>query len=98
MKNKQHKHILRAFISAKIPNAIYNEEFITLDSALSGYCYQALRYKRVNLATTEIITDRNKQSFSKLINQLEGEMKRELVIYYRLAVLAEAVVFEYAAT
>lgn len=42
----------------------------------------------------QVITKDNKRVFSELINQNNGERKAELIIYYRLAVLAEEVILQ----
>lgn len=98
MKNKQHEYIFKAFLSSKIPAAVHEHapNLIAVDSAIGGYCTQLLRHdKKFNCPTDSIIEERG--AFAKLINQSSGMEKDEIVIYYRLAVLAEAVVLQYCA-
>lgn len=47
MKDKQHELIIKAFIQAKIPEAIrrYAPDLINLDSVIGGYCTQLLKSK-----------------------------------------------------
>ena len=98
MKNRQHEYILRAFVEAHIPVAIRKcaPELIAIDSILGGYCTQLInRAKFIDLQSGELISKTEKAVFSKLINQSTGMEKDELVVYYRLAILVEAVLVQY---
>lgn len=53
------------------------------------------RAKFIELQSSEIISKTEKVAFSKLINQSTGIEKDELVIYYRLVILVEAVLIQY---
>ena len=100
MKNKQHEYIFKAFLSSKIPAAVHEHapNLIAVDSAIGGYCTQLLRHeKKFNCPTDSIISKEERDAFAKLINHSSGMEKDEVVIYYRLAVLAEAVVLQYCA-
>lgn len=53
------------------------------------------REKFVELPSSEIISKTEKVTFSELINQSTGMEKDELVVYYRLAILAESILIQY---
>ena len=94
----QFKHILKAFEESRIPTAIckHAPELIIIDSILGGYCTQLINGKKfIELQSGEFISKSEKAAFSKLINQSTGIEKNELVVYYRLAILVEAVLIQY---
>ena len=98
MKNKQHEHILKAFLASKIPAAVYEHapELVAVDSVIGGYCTRLLqRNKALECSPEGLIT--KEERAAKLINRAPDMEKDEIVIYYRLAVLAEAVVLRYSA-
>ena len=98
MENKQHEYILKAFLKSSIPTAMRSgfPEIIAIDSIMGGYCTQLMkRAKFIELQSSEIISKTEKVAFSKLINQSTGIEKDELVIYYRLVILVEAVLIQY---
>lgn len=98
MKNKQHKYILKAFIESRIPTVMRRSapELIAIDSIIGGYCMRLVkREKFVELPSSEIISKTEKVTFSELINQSTGMEKDELVVYYRLAILAESILIQY---
>ena len=98
MKNKQHEYILKAFMSSSIPLSVRRNcpELMAIDSFIGGYCTQLLnRAKILELPSSEIISKREKAAFSKLINQLTGMEKDELIVYYRLAILVESILVQY---
>ena len=98
MKNKQHEYILKAFVKSRIPTAMHRcaPELVALDSIIGGYCTQLInRAKFIDLQSGELISKTEKAVFSKLRNQSTGMEKDELVVYYRLAILVEAVLVQY---
>ena len=98
MKNKQHEYILRAFVASSIPDSVrqYSPELIALDSILGGYCSQLIhRAKFIQLSSDQIISIKERNLFSDLINRSSGIEKDELVVYYRLAILVEAILVLY---
>lgn len=98
MKNKQHEHILKAFLESRIPAVMRTNspELITIDSVLGGYCTQLIKQaKSIVIPSGEIISKTEKAAFSELISQAKGTEKDELVVYYRLAVLVEAILVLY---
>ena len=69
-------------------------ELIAIDSIMGGYCTQLMkRAKFIELQSSEIISKTEKVAFSKLI--INRREKDELVIYYRLVILVEAVLIQY---
>ncbi len=98
MKNKQHRYILKAFLESKIPAKIRLNapELIAIDSIIGGCCTQLLKQSKfIEFPADTIISKDDKKVFSKLINQSAGMEKDELVIYYRLAILAESILIQY---
>ena len=94
--NKHYELILRAFLETKIPDVIKQDQpnLISIDSALGGYCTRVLGGEK-NIKMRLVITKDAKKAFSELINHNIGEKKTELIIYYRLAILTEEVLFQY---
>ena len=98
MKNKQHKFILKAFIEAKIPKEVrmYYPNLIEIDTVIAGYCDILLRNKeKIYILPDKIITNNEKMIFSKLINESSEYSKDELIIYYRLMILTEFILYQY---
>lgn len=63
-----------------------------------GYCTRLLqRNKALECSPEGLITKEERAAFAELINHAPDTEKDETVIYYRLAVLAEAVVLRYSA-
>ena len=63
-----------------------------------GYCTRLLqRNKALECSPEGLITKEERAAFAELINRAPDTEKDEIVIYYRLAVLAEAVVLRYSA-
>ena len=98
MKNKQHEYILKACLESAIPAIMRkgSPELMAIDSIIGGYCAQLVkRAKSIDIPSNNIISNSEKAVFSELINQSTGMDKDELVIYYRLAVLAESILIQY---
>lgn len=101
MKNKVDKLVLKAFLEAETPAALARE-----DAAL---CKRYANYLRtlanrllmgrdetIEILTPAILTKEDKAGLNNLITRLpDGEEKRELVFYYRLAILAESLLYKY---
>lgn len=69
-----------------------------MDSVIGGYCTRLLRRnKALKCSPESLITKEERAAFAELINRAPDTEKDEIVIYYRLAVLAEAVVLWYNA-
>lgn len=98
MKNKQHKHILKAFINSPLPAAVRREcpELVIVDSVIGGYCSQLLNStKKIAIKTSEVVTKAEKVAFAELINKSTGAEKDDLVLYYRLIILVESILIQY---
>lgn len=68
-----------------------------MDSIIGGYCTRLLRRdKALECPPDGLITKEERVTFADLINRAPDTEKDEIVIYYRLAVLAEAVVLRYS--
>lgn len=69
-----------------------------MDSVIGGYCTRLLRRnKALKCSPESLITKEERAAFAELINRAPDMEKDEIVIYYRLTVLAEAVVLRYSA-
>lgn len=69
-----------------------------MDSVIGGYCTRLLRRnKALKCSPESLITKEERAAFAELINRAPDTEKDEIVIYYRLTVLAEAVVLRYSA-
>ena len=98
MKNKQHKYILKAFLESRIPAKIRLNapELMAIDSIIGGCCTQLLKQSKfIEFPADTIISKDDNKVFTELINQSVGMEKDELVIYYRLAILAESILIQY---
>ena len=101
LKNRADKLVLRALLETPAPNALAEA-----DAALSKRFVEDFKslVNRLLVGRSETIElfapplDReDKDAVNNLITRLpDGGEKRELVFYYRLAVLAETVVLKYA--
>ena len=98
MKNKQHEYILKAFLESSIPAVMRRSspDLMAIDSIIGGYCTQLVkRVKCIEIPSSEIISKVEKNIFAELINRSTGMEKDELVVYYRLAILVESILFQY---
>lgn len=98
MKNKQHEFIIKAFLESKIPEALreYAPQLIDIDSAIGGYCIELLKTKDgLNLLSDKIISENDKILISQIINKSTGNAKVNLLLYYRLAILTESILYQY---
>ena len=101
LKNRADKLVLRALMETDAPGALAEA-----DAALSGRFVDDFKrlVNRLLVGRSETIelfapplSREDKAAVNNLITRLpEGESKRELVFYYRLAVLAETVVLKYS--
>lgn len=69
---------------------------MAIDSIIGGCCTQLLKQSKfIEFPADTIISKDELKKFFGLINQSEGMEKDELVIYYRLAILAESILIQY---
>lgn len=99
MLSKHEVYILKAFMDMGLPRCIPNgSDLYILDEYIFGYCSRLLSSRRqVRIPEPTLITVDEKRKFSYLINKHSGNIKRELVIYYRLLTIVEEILLKYRA-
>ena len=97
MRNKQHKHILKAFLNTKVPTIIKQNspDLVLLDTVIGGYCTQLLKKEKIDFISNEIITTEEDNILLKLINNSLETEKEEIEIYYQLIKLVELILLKY---
>ena len=97
MRNKQHKHILKAFLNTKVPTIIKQNspDLVLLDTVIGGYCIQLLKKEKIDFISNEIITTEEDNILLKLINNSLETEKEEIEIYYQLIKLVELILLKY---
>ena len=103
LKNRVDKLVLKAFLEMEIPAALpredgalakkYGEELRTLvNRLLMG------RDEKIEILLPQLLTKEDKAGLNNIITRLENEdEKRELVFFYRLAILVETLLYKYRA-
>ena len=103
IKNRVDKLVLKAFLEMPVPavlpkeepelNRIFGEELRSLaNRLLMG------RDERIEILKPAVLTKEDKTGINALITRLsDGEEKRDLVFYYRLAILVETLLYKYRA-
>ena len=103
LKNRADKLVLKAFLELDVPEALRRE-----DAALAGRGGDELqsmanrllmgRNETIEILTPGLLTKEDKAGFNSIITRLpDGEEKRELVFFYRLAILVETILLKYRA-
>ena len=103
LKNRADKLVLKAFLELDVPAALTRE-----DEALARRCGAELqslanrllmgRSETIEILTPAVLSKEDKAAFNNIISRLpDGEEKRELVFFYRLAVLVETILLKYRA-
>ena len=103
LKNRADKLVLKAFLELDVPAALTRE-----DEALARRCGAELqslanrllmgRSETIEILTPAVLAKEEKAAFNNIISRLpDGEEKRELVFFYRLAVLVETILLKYRA-
>ena len=103
LKNRADKLVLKAFLELDVPAALTRE-----DEALARRCGAELqslanrllmgRSETIEILTPAVLAREDKAAFNNIISRLpDGEEKRELVFFYRLAVLVETILLKYRA-
>lgn len=101
LNNKTDKLVLKAFLELPVPEALRRE-----NAALAARCGDELRSvanrllvgrsQTIELLTPQLISREDKAALNDAITRLpEGEDKRALVFFYRLAILVELVIQKY---
>ena len=103
LKNRADKLVLKAFLELQVPEALRREdpelakrggeELLSMaNRLLMG------RSESIEILTPALLTKEDKTSFNGIISRLpDGEDKRELVFFYRLAILVETILLKYRA-
>lgn len=103
LKNKVDKLVLKAFLEAEVPLVLRREDEQLAKRAgddLRSVTNRLLmgRSETIEILTPGLLTKEDKAGLNNIITRLpDGEEKRELVFYYRLAILVETVVLKYRA-
>lgn len=103
LKNKADKLVLKALLETPVPELLRRE-----DAALAARCGDELRSlanrllvgrsERIEILTPAILTKEDKAAINALITRSpDGAEKRDLIFFYRLAVLSETVILKYRA-
>jgi len=103
LKNKVDKLVLKAFLEMQVPECLRNE-----DAALAKCFGDDLRSmanrllmgrdEKIEILKSQLLTKEDKAGINNIITRLpDGEDKRELVFFYRLAILVETLLFKYRA-
>lgn len=103
LKNRVDKLVLKAYLEMETPSALRREEEALarkLGDELRSLANRLLmgRDERIELLAPAVLTKEDKGGVNALITRLpDGEEKRELVFFYRLAVLVETILYKYRA-
>ena len=103
LKNKADKLVLKALLETPMPCLLQRE-----DGALAQRCVDELkslanrllmgRNEQIEILTPFVLSREDKAAVNNIITRSpDGEEKRDLIFYYRLAVLVETVLLKYRA-
>jgi len=103
LKNRADKLVLKAFLELQVPAALRRE-----DPALARRGGEELlsmanrllmgRNETIEILTPALLTKEDKTAFNNIISRLpDGEEKRDMVFFYRLAILVETILLKYRA-
>ena len=103
LKNKADKLVLKALLEVPVPELMRRE-----DAALAQRCGDELkslanrllmgRSEQIEILTPTVLTTADKADITNLITRSpDGLEKRDLIFFYRLAVLVETVLLKYRA-
>ena len=103
LKNRVDKLVLKAFLEMNVPEVLRRE-----DAALAKRYGDDLRSmanrllmgrdEKIEILTPALLTKEDKAGLNNLITRLpDGEEKRELVFFYRIAILVETILYKYRA-
>jgi len=103
LKNRADKLVLRAFLELDVPAALLREDEALAERGGSGLQSMANRLlvgrsESIEILTPALLSKEDKAAFNNIISRLpDGDEKRELVFFYRLAVLVETILLKYRA-
>ena len=101
LKNRADKLVLKALLETPVPELLRRE-----DAALAQRCGDELkslanrllmgRSETIEILTPAVLTKEDKAAINNIITRSpDGEEKRDLIFFYRLAVLVETVLLKY---
>ena len=101
LKNRVDKLVLKAFLETQVPEVLRREDAALAQRAgdeLRSVTNRLLmgRSETIEILTPGLLTKEDKAALNNIITRLpDGEEKRELVFFYRLAILVETIVLKY---
>lgn len=101
LKNKVDKLVLKAFLETPVPDVLRREDAalaVRAGDELRSVTNRLLmgRSETIEILTPALLTKEDKAAINNLITRCpDEEEKRELVFFYRLAILVETVVLKY---
>jgi len=103
LKNRADKLVLKAFLETPVPAVLRREDeklAVRAGDELRSVTNRLLmgRSETIEIITPSVLTKEDKSGINNIITRLpDGEEKRELVFFYRLAILVETVILKYRA-
>lgn len=103
IKNKADKLVLKAFLELNLPETVREKDGALADRY--GVYLRSLvnrllmgRDERIEILAPQVLTKEDKASLNDIITRMDdGSEKRDTVFYYRLAILAESLLYKYRA-
>ena len=103
LKNRADKLVLKAFLELEVPAALQREDPELARRGGENLLSMANRLlmgrsESIEILTPALLTKEDKTAFNNIISRLgDGEEKRDLVFFYRLAILVETILLKYRA-
>ena len=103
LKNRADKLVLKAFLELQVPEALRRENPELAKCGGDDLLSMANRLlmgrsESIEILTPSLLTKEDKAAFNAIISRLsDGDEKRELVFFYRLAILVETILLKYRA-
>lgn len=103
LKNRVDKLVLKAFLETPVPEALRREDAALALRAGDGLRSMANRLlvgrsESIEILTPGLISKEDKAALNNIITRLpDGEEKRDMVFFYRLAILVETILLKYRA-
>ena len=103
LKNKVDKLVLKAFLEMNVPECLRRENVALakcFGDDLRSMANRLLmgRNESIEILTPYVLSKEDKAGYNNIITRLpDGEEKRDLVFFYRLAVLVETILLKYRA-
>lgn len=103
LKNRADKLVLKAFLELQVPEALRREDpalAIRGGEELLSMANRLLmgRNETIEILTPALLTKEDKTAYNSIISRLpDGEEKRDMVFFYRLAILVETILLKYRA-